>query len=157
MKFSTRHKKQLADLITPVSACLKLRGNFSELILLESIDYNSAANSKSFIRLEPLKTFSLEENELKITTHCTLSEAKGHNTNNSEHRTFYGGAIGYISLNGEVLNKAIIFRSFLSHKNKLHFKAGAAIVIDSNPESELQEINNKLAALVSAIKLAETV
>ena len=472
MKFSTRHKKQLADLITPVSAYLKLRSNFSELLLLESTDYNSAANSKSFICLEPLKTFSLKENELKITTNCTLSGAEGHNTNNSklqiikpqtaleelqnfkdslipeesnnphlglygftsyestqyfdsheydyskrkndmpdmhysfyrfvlvfnhfnnelellenvpegeeskleeiisilnrqdvdvfpfkktsevasnlnddefkdlvvkgkehcqrgdvfqvvfsrafshdfqgddfcvyralrsinpspylfyfdygsfkifgsspeaqlvvsdgsaeihpiagtyrrtgdedhdkaeaellkkdpkensehvmlvdlarndlsrnctevtvnnykeiqyfshvihlvskvtgklknpdetlrvfgdtfpagtlsgapkhkalnlikkyenQHRTFYGGAIGYMSLNGEVLNKAIIIRSFLSHKNKLHFQAGAGIVIDSNPESELQEVNNKLAALVSAIKLAETV
>ncbi|MFK7758278.1 MAG: anthranilate synthase component I family protein [Flavobacteriales bacterium] len=93
MKFSTQHKTQLADLITPVSAYLKLRSNFSELLLLESTDYNSAANSKSFICLEPLKTFSLKENELKISTHLTLSaclpvrqEAEGHVSNNLESR-----------------------------------------------------------------------
>lgn len=93
----------------------------------------------------------------------TLSGAPKHKALNlikqyeNQHRTFYGGAIGYMSLNGDTLNKAIIIRSFLSQKNTLHFQAGAGIVIDSNPESELQEVNNKLAALVSAIKLAETV
>ncbi len=93
----------------------------------------------------------------------TLSGAPKHKALNlikeyeNQHRTFYGGAIGYMSLNGEVLNKAIVIRSFLSQKNTLHFQAGAGIVIDSNPESELQEVNNKLAALVSAVKLAETV
>ncbi len=93
----------------------------------------------------------------------TLSGAPKHKALNlikqyeNQHRTFYGGAIGYMSLNGKVLNKAIIIRSFLSQRNKLHFQAGAGIVIDSSPESELQEVNNKLAALVSAVKLAETV
>jgi len=75
----------------------------------------------------------------------------------NQHRTFYGGAIGYMSLDGNTLNKAIVIRSFLSQKNTLHFQAGAGIVIGSDPESECQEVNNKLAALVSALKLAETV
>gem|GEM_PF-3565 len=66
MKYSIHKKKKLADLFTPVSTYLKLRNHFSQLLLLESTDYNSAANSKSFICLEPLKTFSLKENELKI-------------------------------------------------------------------------------------------
>ena len=66
MKFKTRHKKQLADLITPVSAYLKLRGNFSELLLLESTDYHSASDSKSFICIEPLRTFSLKQHTLTV-------------------------------------------------------------------------------------------
>ncbi len=70
-------------------------------------------------------------------------------------RGYYGGAIGIIGFDGS-LNHAITIRSFMSKNNKLHFQAGAGIVVSSVPESELQEINNKLGALKSAIKLAET-
>ncbi len=70
-------------------------------------------------------------------------------------RGFYGGAIGFIDLQGN-MNQAILIRSFLSSKNKLHYQAGAGIVINSEEEKELQEINNKLGALNQAIKKAET-
>lgn len=72
--------------------------------------------------------------------------------NNS--RSYYGGCIGFMGFNGD-FNHAIIIRSFLSKDNKLHYRAGAGIVIDSIPESELQEVNNKLAALKKAIVMAE--
>jgi anthranilate synthase component 1 len=35
-------------------------------------------------------------------------------------------------------------------------QAGAGIVVASKPESELEEVNNKLGALKKAIELAET-
>lgn len=70
-------------------------------------------------------------------------------------RGFYGGAIGIFGFDGS-LNHAITIRSFLSKKNVLYFQAGAGIVVSSVPENELQEINNKLGALKSALKLAET-
>lgn len=66
-------------------------------------------------------------------------------------RGIYGGCIGYIGFNGE-LNQAITIRSFLSYGNRLYSQAGAGIVAHSRPESELQEINNKLGALMAAIK-----
>ena len=69
-------------------------------------------------------------------------------------RSFYGGGLGMIKLNGD-LNHAIIIRSFLSKNNKLYYQAGAGIVIDSNPESELQEVHNKLAALKKALAMSE--
>lgn len=67
-----------------------------------------------------------------------------------QRRGFYGGAVGFIGLDGSV-NLAILIRSFLSKNNKLFFQAGAGIVEASNEDNELQEVNNKLAALVSAI------
>jgi len=70
-----------------------------------------------------------------------------------ENRSFYGGAIGFFKLNGE-LNHAILIRSFLSMNNTLYFQAGAGIVIDSNEENELQEVRNKSEALRKAIKMA---
>ena len=69
-------------------------------------------------------------------------------------RNFYGGAIGYMDFEGN-FNHAIIIRSFLSKNQKLHYQAGAGIVADSNPDSELQEVYNKLGALDKALKLAE--
>ena len=71
-------------------------------------------------------------------------------------RNFYGGAIGYMDFHGN-FNHAIIIRSFLSKNHQLHYQAGAGIVADSVPESELQEVYNKLGALDKALILAENV
>jgi len=68
-------------------------------------------------------------------------------------RGFYGGAVGYIGLNGDY-NHAIIIRSFLSKNNHLIYQAGAGIVVDSQEENELTEVNNKIAAVRAAIAKA---
>lgn len=75
------------------------------------------------------------------------------NQNEPVSRGFYGGAIGFVGLDG-TCNHAIIIRSFLSRNNELISQAGAGVVISSNPESELQEVNNKLGALHKAIEMA---
>jgi anthranilate synthase component 1 len=69
-------------------------------------------------------------------------------------RGFYGGCIGNIGLNGKI-NLAITIRSFLSINNTLIYRAGAGIVANSSEESELAEVNNKLAALKKAVDEAE--
>jgi len=74
----------------------------------------------------------------------------------NQQRGFYGGAVGIIGLNGSV-NLAIAIRSFVSKQNKLYYQAGAGIVIHSDEEKELQEVNNKLAALKKALILAEKI
>ncbi len=71
-------------------------------------------------------------------------------------RSYYGGAIGFIGFDGSC-NHAIMIRTFLSRNNTLTYQAGAGIVAASNPESELQEVNNKLGALKKAIGLAESI
>lgn len=71
-------------------------------------------------------------------------------------RSFYGGAVGFIGLKGE-FNHAIIIRSFLSKNNQLIYQAGAGIVIDSSEEGELNEVNNKIAAVRMAIQKAELI
>ncbi len=69
-------------------------------------------------------------------------------------REFYGGCIGLISHDNQ-LNHAIMIRTFLSKDNTLHYQAGAGIVISSDEEKELQEINHKVSALQKAILQAE--
>ena len=68
-------------------------------------------------------------------------------------RGYYGGCIGFIGFDGSC-NHAIMIRTFLSTNNTLIYQAGAGIVAASNPENELMEVNNKLAALKNAIELA---
>ncbi|WP_166967804.1 anthranilate synthase component I family protein [Yeosuana marina] len=71
-------------------------------------------------------------------------------------RSFYGGAIGFMDFDGN-FNHAIMIRTFLSKNHQLHWRAGAGLVSKSNPETELQEVYNKLGALTKAIELAENI
>ncbi|MCF2501606.1 anthranilate synthase component I family protein [Dyadobacter chenhuakuii] len=89
----------------------------------------------------------------------TLSGAPKHNAMKlidqmeTSNRSIYGGAIGFMDFNGD-FNHAIAIRTFLSKNNTLFFRAGMGVVAKSNVESELQEINSKLAALRKAIDFA---
>lgn len=85
----------------------------------------------------------------KVRAMQLIDEIEPHN------RKIYGGCIGFIGFEGR-LNQAITIRSFLSRRNRLYSQAGAGIVAASVPENELQETNNKLGALVNAVKYAET-
>jgi anthranilate synthase component I len=68
-------------------------------------------------------------------------------------RSYYGGCIGFMGFDGSCVH-AIMIRSLLSRNNTLTYQAGAGVVAASKPESELQEVNNKLGALKSAILYA---
>jgi anthranilate synthase component 1 len=68
-----------------------------------------------------------------------------------QNRGFYGGCIGFLGLNGE-FNSAIMIRSLLSKGGRLYYQAGAGVVAKSDPEKELQEVNNKLGALRKAME-----
>jgi len=68
-------------------------------------------------------------------------------------RSYYGGCIGFMGFDGSCVH-AIMIRSLLSQNNTLTYQAGAGVVAASRPESELQEVNNKLGALKSAIRYA---
>ncbi len=91
----------------------------------------------------------------------TLSGAPKHkaieliNMLEGSSRGYYGGAIGYLGLNGS-LNQAIIIRSFFSRGGYLNFQAGAGIVINSSEEGELKEVSNKLDALRISLQKALT-
>ncbi|MBI1783347.1 MAG: anthranilate synthase component I family protein [Sphingobacteriales bacterium] len=69
-------------------------------------------------------------------------------------RSYYGGCIGFMGFDG-TCNHAIMIRTLLSKQNTMYYQAGAGVVAASKPESELQEVNNKLGALKKAIEAAE--
>jgi len=69
-------------------------------------------------------------------------------------REIYGGAVGYISFDGN-LDMAIAIRTLVVHEGRIHLQAGAGIVADSDPQSEYQETINKARGVVKAIEMAQ--
>ena len=67
-------------------------------------------------------------------------------------RGIYGGAIGYISWNGNI-DTAIAIRTAVIKDNKIHVGAGAGIVADSVPENEWLECIQKSKAFLDALEM----
>lgn len=63
----------------------------------------------------------------------------------------YGGAIGYLSFNGN-LDSCITIRTMIFKDGKAYVQAGAGIVADSVPEKEYEETINKAKALLKALE-----
>lgn len=70
--------------------------------------------------------------------------------NESSRRGYYGGAIGYLTLSGE-MDTGIIIRTAHIRNGILNFRVGATLLYDSNPAAEYQETINKAAAFLTTI------
>ncbi len=64
----------------------------------------------------------------------------------------YGGAVGYISFNGN-MDLAITIRTAMIENGRLTVNAGAGIVYDSDPERERIETVNKAMAIQKALRM----
>ena len=69
-------------------------------------------------------------------------------------RGIYGGAVGYLSYNGD-MDVAIAIRTAIVKDGWLHVQASAGIVADSLPELEWQETEAKARALLTASEWVE--
>lgn len=58
-KYKVHTKQMLADLMTPVSAYLRLRDSSEKSILMESSDYHSGKNAHSYIGVNPIAEVSI--------------------------------------------------------------------------------------------------
>lgn len=63
-----------------------------------------------------------------------------------ERRGVYGGAVGYLSHNGN-LDMALAIRTFVVKDGEVHVQAGAGIVYDSIPQTEFEETLHKARSL----------
>jgi anthranilate synthase component 1 len=71
-----------------------------------------------------------------------------------EARGPYAGAVGYLSFTGD-LDTCITIRTLVVQGEETSVTAGAGIVADSDPAREEEETENKAAALLAAVALAE--
>ena len=84
----------------------------------------------------------------KVRAMQLISELEGY------RRGPYAGAVGY-ALPGGDLDTCIAIRTIVLANGIAHLQAGAGIVADSDPHAEHEECLRKLAALETAITLAE--
>ena len=68
-------------------------------------------------------------------------------------RGVYGGAVGYLSWNGN-MDTAIAIRTAVIKDKRLHIQAGAGVVADSIPDLEWMETMNKGRAVFKAVAMA---
>jgi anthranilate synthase component I len=71
----------------------------------------------------------------------------------SVKRCSYGGAIGYLSWNGD-LDTAIHIRTVVVKDGRLHVQAGGGTVVDAKPAYEWNESVNKARAVFRAVEIA---
>ncbi len=69
-------------------------------------------------------------------------------------RGVYGGAVGYLSWNGN-MDTAIAIRTAVIKDGHIHVQAGAGVVADSQPALEWKETMNKARALFEAVDWAK--
>ncbi|WP_286266387.1 anthranilate synthase component 1 [Thalassotalea atypica] len=72
-----------------------------------------------------------------------------------KRRGSYGGAVGYITGNGDMDTCIVIRSAFVKH-SIAHVQAGAGVVYDSNPQAEANETRQKAQAVLSAVQKANT-
>ncbi len=71
-KYTTTQKSFLADLYTPVSVYMRLRDINAQSALMESSDYHSKDNSRSFIGVNPIASVAISHGEAI----CTYPDGK---------------------------------------------------------------------------------
>jgi|TARA_B110000483_G_scaffold91042_1_gene112408 anthranilate synthase component 1 len=71
-----------------------------------------------------------------------------------EKRGIFGGAVGYLSWNGN-MDTAIAIRTAIVKDNRLYMQVGAGIVADSIPRLEWKETINKARSICQAAAMAE--
>jgi anthranilate synthase component 1 len=69
-------------------------------------------------------------------------------------RGVYGGAVGYLSWNGN-MDTAIAIRTAVIKDSRLYIEAGCGVVADSVPRLEWKESMNKGRAMFRAVEMAE--
>jgi anthranilate synthase component 1 len=70
-------------------------------------------------------------------------------------RGVYGGGVGYWSWSGDA-DFAIVIRTATADAGKITVRAGAGVVADSDPAAEFAETDQKMEAVLSALRLATT-
>lgn len=86
----------------------------------------------------------------KIKATSLIREVEG------KRRGSYGGAVGYLTGDGE-MDTCIVIRSAFVKDNIAHVQAGAGVVYDSIPQSETDETRQKAQAVISAVLTSNNV
>ena len=102
INFKVQTRKILADIITPVSIYLKARDIFPNSVLLESSDYRGNENSFSFICMDPIADYILDEGKYEITYENKIIETGKINSPEEFSANFNAFLNSFLCANPEV-------------------------------------------------------
>ena len=170
-----------ADLETPISVFLKLRGE-GNAFLLESVEGGERIGRYSFIGSGPLMTVIARGNDVEVRQGSEAERRRGDVLEVARellgrHRLvgdpslprFSGGAVGYFGFSGN-MDMAIAIRTAVCREQpsrvegrrpkaerttSVFVQAGGGIVADSDPDAEFAETENKAKAVLRALETAE--
>ena len=66
LEFTTQTRTVLADLYTPVGVYMRLRDLYPQSVLMESSDYHSHDNSRSFIGVNPIASIRVAHGRVEM-------------------------------------------------------------------------------------------
>ncbi|AGS33379.1 Anthranilate synthase, aminase component [Candidatus Karelsulcia muelleri str. Sulcia-ALF] len=161
--FKTIQKKLLADISTPVELYLKLRDKFSNLLLLESSDYQTTKNHSSIICINLISEIRIHNNKIKILypdnkkSNLSIDSSsptsiqfylynfmnKFYSTNNCSP---YSGFYGYTSYDSVQFFENIKFNSFINKSYdvpQIRFGFYANLIIFKHFYNELYIVEHK--------------
>ena len=158
-----------ADYETPISIFQKIcNGKYS--FLLESAESTDRAGRYSFIGSDPRSVIEAQGAEIKITEENKIDSFQSESGDPlkdleffmSSYKpvpieglpVFYGGAVGYISWDGN-MDAAIAIRTAVIKDGLIHVGAGAGVVADSVPENEWQECVQKSKVFADAMEMLD--
>ena len=100
--------------------------------------------------LDPLHAYAASLNMGTLVGAPKIRAAALLREHESTKRGPYGGAVGYLTHAGN-MDTAIVIRSAYVTGGRAHVRAGAGVVLDSDPAREADETSRKAAAVIEAI------
>ncbi|MBQ0049593.1 MAG: chorismate-binding protein [Bacteroidales bacterium] len=98
--FHTASKTILGDLITPVSAYLRVRDAYPQSVLMESSDYHGGENAKSFIGLHPIASVSIGHGMARI-EHADGTTMQGEVTQERDVAYYINAFLSHYDITGD--------------------------------------------------------
>ena len=149
-KLTVNTKSFLGDLQTPIGIYLKIRDLYQNSVLLESSDYNSAANSNSYIAFSPMSSYAVKDNEITI-QQCDGSKQTQTVANKFSVPNTFDAFINSFEAQG-MANKSLIngFFGYSTYEAVQYFE-DVKLSANGKPENDIPEIQYVLFKYVIAL------
>ena len=149
-KIIVNTKSFLGDLQTPIGIYLKIRDLYQNSVLLESSDYNSAANSNSYIAFSPMASYAVNKNEISI-QHCDGSVQTHNVIDKFTVPNTFDAFIASFQVEG-MANKGIVNGFFgYSAFEAVQYFEDVKLSANGKPENDIPEIQYVLYKYVIAL------
>ena len=179
IRITTKVKKSLADLYTPVGVYLRLRDRFRDTILLESTDSHVAENSYSFIGINAIAGIEVrnkksiafkfpgqnpEKAELKTTDDLkellwSFMQRFDVESEDPKAAQYAQGLFGYFTFDAVQFFEKINFKEENDERNKIpvaRYRLYQYVIAINHYKNELMLLENQVAGVESEVEIIES-